>query len=116
MHRLLIIEKNGLVFGLWYSDTEVDNFLQLLLTAYPALDIRGNSYCGVLTQYFDTRLRNYAYMNVQLMDFVLRKQVIEALFKTFLLFIANDLSAFFYNNPDADNPIFSTLESMSKGI
>ncbi|MHC6203919.1 glycosyltransferase [Breznakiellaceae bacterium SP9] len=110
------IDRNKLVFGSWYSEPEVDDFLQMVLNLYPNLNLNGNCYDDQLKYYFDVRLRNYISKNFKKIDVGLKKQIIDALFKDYLAMPAGDLALYFCEHPDKDNPLFWALENMSRGI
>ncbi|GHU46867.1 hypothetical protein FACS1894200_01330 [Spirochaetia bacterium] len=110
------IERNKLVFGSWYSEPEVDDFLQMVLNVYPDLSLGGNCYAEHLRHYFDARLRNYISRNCKIIDAGLKNQIIDALFKTLLVLMARDCALYFCDHPDKDDPLFQTLEGMSMGI
>jgi glycosyltransferase involved in cell wall biosynthesis len=109
-------EKDRLVFGAWYSDSIVDDFLRMVLKVYPELSLNGDYYIELLKYYFDVRIRNYLTTEYKTINADLRKQIIDALFKSWLWSIANDFALYFCDHPDNKHPLFEYLENISKGI
>jgi glycosyltransferase involved in cell wall biosynthesis len=110
------VTGDKLVFGLWYSDAIVDDFLRMALKVYPELNLDGDYYIESLKFYFDVPLRNYLATKYKTINAGLRKQIIDALFKSWLWSIANDFALYFCDHPDNKHPLFEHLENISKGI
>ncbi|MCL2792110.1 MAG: glycosyltransferase [Spirochaetaceae bacterium] len=109
-------EQEALAFGSWYSDSTVDDFFQMVLISFPKINLDGFSYIESQKHYFDVRLRNYIAVNFKSINADLRRQVIDTMYKDLMWKFAFDLALYFCDNQDKDNPLFITLEKMSKGV
>jgi len=110
------IKRDEFSFGMTCSSPELDAFFILLLNNYPYQVFSGTGDFEIIKNYFNGLIKNYLFNHYQLINAPLKKQIIDALFKKWLVTLGNNLALYFRDHPDQNNALFLKLEELSYGI
>jgi len=113
------ISKNKLRkenFGSVSSNSDIDNFFGLLINYFSFIKFKNMYYFDDLMYFLNFSVLNYLNIHYKQIDHYLKRMIIEALLKKFLMLLGNDFALYFCKHPQESNPIYIKLEEMSKGI
>ena len=109
-------KSQQLILGMWYSCAELDEIFLFFENFHTNCRFNDTIYINSLMDYFNFSIQDYLLGKYNVINKIFKKQIIDAIFKKWLILLANDLAYYFCRRPGISTPLFLKLEELSKGI